>query len=111
MALLMTALDGFHHLPLVAAAAAGGLAADRFAPLMPPAGVLAVASVVLWGTFFAVYAAVWGLAWEPELWGGALVLCVLSAIGLGAVTSLTSSRPLEPAGSRAGPRSFAPAGR
>ena len=33
VALLMTALDGFHHLPLVAAAAAGGLAADRFSKI------------------------------------------------------------------------------
>lgn len=48
-------------------------------PAYAMAGALAV---VLWLGHFAVMAATHGLGWTPELWGGAVFLAALTAVGL-----------------------------
>jgi len=59
--------------------------------------VLSLTPLALWGAFFAVHAPAWGVGWSAELVGGALVLSVLSGIGVG----LLSFPPPAPAGSAA----------
>lgn len=39
--------------------------------------------MVLWPAFFALFAVVHGLAWEPELWAGVTFLAALTGAGLG----------------------------
>jgi hypothetical protein len=87
---------------LVPAMLAGGLAADllvarlRPGPDRPGAFRAAAAGVplALWGAWMAVYAAVYGIAWPPELWAGVLGMACLSGVGL----SLLALPPAVPAG-------------
>ena len=54
----------------------------RIATRWWPYVVAAATALVLWSVHFAAMAATHGLGWSPELWGGAIVLAVLSASGL-----------------------------
>jgi hypothetical protein len=81
--LAILGLHGFEQLPLLAAGFAGGAAADLlarrrwwFATVVP---------LVLWGTWLAVFAAVWGVGWEAEFWTGTLFLAALTGAGLAAL--------------------------
>ena len=75
---------------LVPAMLVGGLAADlllarlRPAPDRPGAFRAAAAGVplALWGSWLVAYAAVYGIAWPPELWAGVLGMACLGGLGL-----------------------------
>jgi len=75
---------------LVLAAAIGGVAGDALIGLLRPSRERPVAfrlvatavPVALWGAYFGITAASYGLAWPPELWSGAVVLTALSGLGL-----------------------------
>jgi hypothetical protein len=87
---------------LVPAMLVGGLAADlllarlRPGPDRPGAFRAAAALVppILWGAWMAAYAAVYGIAWPPELWAGVLGMAALSGLGL----SLLALPPAVPDG-------------
>jgi hypothetical protein len=86
-ALLMAGLDAFDHLALVAPLAVGGLVADTLVSRRVPARWVAViVPVVMWSAWFAVYNAVWGLAWEAELISGTVVFAALTGYGLALLT-------------------------
>lgn len=74
--------------PLVAAAAGdaalrrGEIRADR--PWMLH-GFAAGVALVLWVGHFIALAASGGLAWPPELWGGAIGMSMLTAVGIAAL--------------------------
>lgn len=88
VALLMSGLDGFSEVPLVAAASAGGLTADLLTRRLAPdnLGWTRVAAIltpmVLWSVWFAIFAAAYGLGWPPELWIGTTVFTMLTGLGL-----------------------------
>ncbi len=82
--------------PLIAGIAAdlavsrlGFVAIDRWWPYALAGGV----ALVLWVTHFAAIALTHGLRWTPELWGGAIVLAVLAAVGM-AVLAFPPTSPL-----------------
>jgi hypothetical protein len=82
-ALLMAGLDAFDQIALVVPVAAGGLLADVLVARRYPAQLVAVAvPVAMWSGWFAVYHAVWGLAWEAELTSGTVVFAALTGYGL-----------------------------
>ena len=39
----------------------------------------------MWGSFFAIYQATYGVGWKPELWAGAIVMATMSAVGVSAL--------------------------
>ena len=51
-------------------------------------GIAASSSLFLWVGHFVALSATHGLGWTPELWGGAIVLAVLTAAGLAVVAFL-----------------------
>ena len=51
-------------------------------------GLAGWAALVLWSSHFIALATSHGLAWPPELWGGAVLLAVLAAVGTAVVTFL-----------------------
>lgn len=53
----------------------------------------AALTLVLWVGHFLALAAVAGLGWPPELWGGAIGMAVLSAVGLATLVRPTSAIP------------------
>ena len=75
---------------LLAAPLFAGVAADVWvrtlarpaAPQWWAYGLAAVTALVLWSTHFAAMAATHGVGWTPELWGGAIVLSTLTAVGM-----------------------------
>jgi hypothetical protein len=88
--LAMTGLDGFARIPLVIPALIGGAVADVLVRRLVPSSenarairvVASVTPLALWAAFFAVTSRMGDLGWQPELWSGAIVLCVLSGFGL-----------------------------
>ena len=51
-------------------------------------GVAGLAALLLWAGHFIALAATHGIGWTPELWGGAVVLAVLTAVGLAVLVFL-----------------------
>lgn len=87
---LVGSIDAFEHPWILAASLIGGMVADvLIAALRPsaarPWAVHATAVLTagaLWASFFALYQAVLGVGWEPELWAGSIVVAMISAAGL-----------------------------
>ncbi|HET6747955.1 MAG TPA: hypothetical protein VFL71_01725 [Actinomycetes bacterium] len=90
VAVLTTATQEFAHGELVAAAAAGGLAADwSIARWSGGAGapgahrlVATVTPLALWTSYFLVLQLTDGIAWPAELWTGSVVFASLSGLAL-----------------------------
>ncbi len=84
VAIATTGLRAFEHAPLALAAVAGGVTLDvlvrRGASVRT---ISATVPAVMWSSFLAVYHAVYGVGWSPELWSGAIVLSVLLGLALG----------------------------
>lgn len=77
----MSGLDGFALIELVAPALVAGVVVDALVVRKSPVTVIvALGALVLWGGFFAVAHASYGLAWTVELWAGSIVLAVASAL-------------------------------
>lgn len=96
-ALLMAGLLAFDQVALAAAAAAGGLAADLAVGRGHSIRTTLVATpLVLWTAWFAVYHAVWGLGWAPELWTGSIFLAGLTGFGLSLLVSPPDGRSRDP---------------
>ena len=95
VSLLPLALFSEVPVALVAAPLAAAVAADLLLwawPVSPAAPrrllVLAGATAfVLWTVHFAVLAATVGLRWPPELWGGAVGMATLAALGMAALAA------------------------
>jgi hypothetical protein len=89
--LALGAIDAFSNGKLLLAGPVAGLAADLLVRRWRPGpdrafalrAVGAAVPVVLWLTFFAVFAVVHGLGWEPELWAGVTFMAALTGAGLG----------------------------
>lgn len=89
--LSLGAIDAFDNWKLLLAGPIAGLAADllirrwRPGPDRPRVlrGVGAAVPVVLWLAFFALFAVVHGLGWEPELWAGVTFMAAITGTGLG----------------------------
>lgn len=91
---------------VVAAALAGGIAADLLLRMLRPslggpqrlwlAGGLI--PVVLWSAYFAALALTRGVAWAPELWSGAIALAGLIGLGLAFIQAPSLSPPAGTAG-------------
>jgi hypothetical protein len=85
----MAGLEGFERLPVVGAFVVGGLAADAMRThSIRIAG--AVVPLALWASYFEIASHTFepgGLGWSVELWSGAIVLCVLSGLGLSYLVS------------------------
>jgi hypothetical protein len=86
----MTILSGFNGAYMIAVGAGTGIAADLLWRFLPPRlayakpyGLLAVLSAVMWGGYFWAIDLNGYLAWEPEFWGGAIVLAAMSSVALG----------------------------
>lgn len=83
-------IDAFRWWPLVLAAPAAGVFADVLIRRLNPSparpwafrATAALVPIALWLAFFAVYQAVYGVGWRPELWAGATTMSAL--VGLGA---------------------------
>jgi hypothetical protein len=90
VAFAQTGLGSFSHIALVVPALIGGAVADRLAdrPWLFGAAV----PLALWGSWLAVFAALWGLHWEPEIWGGVLFFTALTGVGLAALTAPAASQ-------------------
>ncbi len=89
VAVAMTALDGFDRIQLAVAALGAGITADLLARRLPgaarPRAIRAIATavpVVLWVSYFAIYAVTGRFEWSVEMWTGATVLCALEGFGL-----------------------------
>ena len=75
---------------LLAAPLLAGIAADLWiskvarpaAPAWWAYGLAAATALVLWSAHFAAMALTHGVGWPPELWGGAIMLAVLAAVGM-----------------------------
>ena len=98
VALLSLAAD-FAVPGALVAGAIGGLAAELLLRALPRGDStaalrfgLALVTLPLWLSFFAVLAVTDRLSWEPELWTGSLVLAALSGYGL----ALLLSAPPDP---------------
>jgi hypothetical protein len=86
----LTSLREFTLGWLVVAMLAGGLASDLLVAGLRPGPdrpwafrvVAAVAPLLLWGAWTAVYAAAYGIGWPPELWAGVLGMASLTGLGL-----------------------------
>jgi hypothetical protein len=86
----LTSLREFTLGWLVPAMLAGGLASDLLVARLRPGPdrpwafrvVAAVAPLLLWGAWTAVYAAAYGIGWPPELWAGVLGMASLTGLGL-----------------------------
>lgn len=85
------AIDAFDNWKLLLAGPVAGLAADLLIRRWQPApdrpwavrAIGAAVPVVLWLTFFAGFAIVHGLGWQPELWAGVTFMAALTGVGLG----------------------------
>jgi hypothetical protein len=53
---------------------------------VPVRVVAVVVPAVMWSAWFAVYNALWGLAWEAELISGTVVFAALTGYGLSLLT-------------------------
>lgn len=91
-ALLLSALHAFEHVPLVAAAVLGGVAADLLDGRGHRRVVLAAVPALMWTTWFATFHVSWGLAWQVELWTGTVVLTVLTGMGFDLLSGAGSAR-------------------
>jgi hypothetical protein len=86
----LTSLREFALGWLVLAMLAGGLASDLLVARLRPGPdrpwafrvVAAMAPLLLWGAWMAVYAAAYGIGWPPELWAGVLGMASLTGLGL-----------------------------
>ena len=87
---LLFVLSDEASIALLAAPLLAGVAADawigKFGRPVEPQwwayGLAAATAFVLWSAHFAAMAATHGIGWTPELWGGAIVLAVLTAVGM-----------------------------
>lgn len=100
VALAQSGLDGFRGWPLVVAALIGGAAADALWATKHRNRWLfgAVVPAALWGSWLVVFAAGWGLHWDPEFSGGVLFFAVLTGLGLAALTAEDDAALLVPQG-------------
>lgn len=81
---LFLGLGEFEELPVLGGALLAGWVADLLARAGRDWLVSAAAMTVLWSSYFALYhVTMGGLAWAPEVWGGAIVLSALLAGGIG----------------------------
>ena len=98
----LTSLREFTLGWLVPAMLAGGLASDLLIARLRPGPdrpwafrvAAALAPLLLWGAWTAVYAAAYGIGWRPELWAGVLGMASLTGLGL----SVLVLPPAVPAG-------------
>ena len=87
---LLFALSDDTSAALLTAPLLAGVAADLWitklerpaAPQWWAYGLAGAAALILWSTHFAAMAFTHGVGWTPELWGGAIVLAVLTAVGM-----------------------------
>ena len=77
---LMTGLDGFREIELVAAPVVGALVLEGLRrSRLPLLATLAFASVAMWSAYFVLIEATAGLVWTVELWAGSIVLAAASS--------------------------------
>ena len=70
--------------------------ASRSAGTWAVRGLAAGAALVLWAVHFAALAAAEGLGWTPELWGGAIAMAVLAALGVAMLATAAPHPPSTP---------------
>jgi hypothetical protein len=85
----MTILSGWSDAYMIVVGTGAGIAADLIWRFMParlayakPYGLLAALSAVMWSGYFWAIDQNGYLAWEPEFWGGAIVLAAMSSAAL-----------------------------
>ena len=94
---LFVALNEFQQPSMLLGGVAAGAAAEVAARRLPTWLAGAVAIIVLWTSYFALYqVADSGVAWTAELWSGAAFLSGLIAAGVGLLVAAlpTPARPL-----------------
>jgi hypothetical protein len=92
--LLMNALDGFAAREMIPVALLAGLAADLLIGALCPGNArplalrlfAALVPLLFWCLYFLAGWLVRGIGWPPEIWTGAIVLAVLSGLGLSLLT-------------------------
>lgn len=77
------AASEFRRWPLALAVLAAGIAAEACARRTPVLVTAVVVPGVMWLSYFAVVAIVYGMGWSAELWTGSVVLSCLVGAGLG----------------------------
>lgn len=102
IALLLSSLLAFEQVVLVGSALAAGVVGDVVLHRGARRTILLVAvPAVLWSVWFAVFASVWGLGWEVEIWTGTIVFAVLTGVGfevvLGAAAHEATAASVPPA--------------
>ena len=85
VAVLMTGLDGYRDVELVAAPIAGAIAVEVLRRRLPVLATLAVASAAFWSVYFLLVEVTVGVRWTVELWSGAIVLAAASSAALAAL--------------------------
>lgn len=83
----MSVLEGFNNYSMIAVGIIAGLTADLIWRLlrMTPVGLrthffLGLLSAIIWSLYFLIIELHGSVAWEPEFWGGAIVLATLSSV-------------------------------
>ena len=100
--ILMNGFDNFEKKETILAALLAGLLADLLIRRLRPSAArpaalrlfAALVPLAFWSLYFAEEQLRWGIGWQPELWGGAIVLAALSGLGL----SLLAVPPAVPEG-------------
>ena len=98
VALMLSALDGFERIPIVAGAIAAGAAADLVVARGLVRWALPAAALVMWPLWFALLRLTGPMRWSTNFWCGTTYLAVLTAVAL---TVLTGVARLSPAASPA----------
>jgi hypothetical protein len=99
--ILMNGFDNFDKKETILVALLAGLIADGLVQRLRPAYdrpaalrlFAALVPLAFWSLYFAEEHLRWGVGWSPEFWGGAIVLTVISGVGL----ALLAAPPAIPA--------------
>ena len=91
---LMTGLEGWRMVELVAAPVVGALVVEGLRRSLPLLATLALASIAMWSTYFVVLEATDDVRWTVELWAGSIVLAAASSAALAALHRAPEDAPV-----------------
>lgn len=93
VALMLSALDSFHRVAIVASAVAAGAAGDALVARGRTRWVLPLVPLVLWPVWFGLLRLTGPMVWSTNLWCGTAYLAVLTGVGLNVLTGVGKVGP------------------